>query len=62
MTRFLRSRVYRDSSGRWRWRIVAGNGRKVASSGEAFASKSNALRAQAHFLVAAADGRIVQWL
>lgn len=30
---------------RWYWRLVAGNGEIVAVSAEAFASKSNALRA-----------------
>ena len=37
--------VYEDTAGNYRWRAKAGNGEKVASSGEAFASKSNAQRA-----------------
>jgi uncharacterized protein YegP (UPF0339 family) len=37
--------VYRDLAGEYRWRIIAGNGRIVATSGEAFDSKSNAKRA-----------------
>lgn len=36
--------VYRASDG-WRWRLKASNGRKVADSGEAYASQANALRA-----------------
>lgn len=36
-------KVYEDSSGYWRWRLVAANGEKVAAS-EAYASKSNAIR------------------
>lgn len=37
--------IYRDKAGNYRWRLVANNGAKVASSGEAFASRSNATRA-----------------
>lgn len=37
--------VYADAGGSYRWRAKSGNGAKVASSGESFASKSNAQRA-----------------
>jgi uncharacterized protein YegP (UPF0339 family) len=37
--------VYADSSGAFRWRLVAGNGQTVASSGESFDSEANAKRA-----------------
>ena len=37
--------IYADSSGKYRWRLVSGNGQTVASSGEAFDSKSNTRRA-----------------
>jgi uncharacterized protein YegP (UPF0339 family) len=37
--------VYEDASGEWHWRLKAANGEIVVSSGEAFASKSNAERA-----------------
>ena len=37
--------VYEDASGEHRWRLKAGNGEIVASSGESFASKQNAERA-----------------
>lgn len=37
--------IYKDLAGKYRWRLVASNGEKVATSGEAFASKSNAARA-----------------
>ncbi len=37
--------IYADSRGGYRWRLVARNGQTVASSGEAFDSKSNARRA-----------------
>lgn len=37
--------VYEDSAGEWRWRVVAGNGRVIAASGESFASAWNAKRA-----------------
>lgn len=37
--------IYKDTGGKYRWRLVAGNGQTVASSGEAFESQSNARRA-----------------
>lgn len=37
--------VYLDADGQWRWTLIARNNRKIASSGESFDSKSNALRA-----------------
>ena len=40
-----RFEVYADAARLWRWRLIAANGQRVASSGEAFASKSNAQRA-----------------
>lgn len=46
--------VYKDESGQWRWRLVR-YGRNVAASGEAFASKPNAVRAAEAVLKAAGD-------
>jgi uncharacterized protein YegP (UPF0339 family) len=39
--------VYKGAGGRqrWRWRVVAANGRVVADSGEAYLTKWNAKRA-----------------
>lgn len=37
--------IYEDSGSKYRWRLVAGNGQTVASSGESFDSRSNARRA-----------------
>jgi uncharacterized protein len=37
--------IVKDAGGNYRWRLVAANGEKVATSGESFASKSNAKRA-----------------
>ena len=34
--------LYKDSSGGWRWRLVASNGKTVADSGESYTSKANA--------------------
>lgn len=36
--------LYQDSAEYWRWRLVANNGTKIASSGEAFASRQSAKR------------------
>lgn len=40
-----RVEVFRDTAGEWRWRVVAGNGRIIASSGESFTRKWSARRA-----------------
>lgn len=37
--------VYEDSANEYRWRLVAGNNRTVADSGEGYDSRSNAHRA-----------------
>ncbi len=37
--------IYSDSGGHYRWRLVSSNGQTIASSGESFASHSNAKRA-----------------
>jgi uncharacterized protein YegP (UPF0339 family) len=37
--------IYADSSGSYRWRLVASSGQTVATSGEGFSSKANAKRA-----------------
>jgi uncharacterized protein len=34
--------IYTDAAGRFRWRLKDGDGEKVASSGDSFASKSDA--------------------
>jgi uncharacterized protein YegP (UPF0339 family) len=40
-----RFEVYMDLGGKYRWPLKDGNGLKVATSGESFASQSNARRA-----------------
>jgi uncharacterized protein YegP (UPF0339 family) len=37
--------IYQDRREQWRWRLIANNGEKVASSGESFSTRSNAVRA-----------------
>ena len=34
-------RMYRDVQGSWRWRLVAGNGRIIADSGEGYHSRQD---------------------
>ena len=41
--------VYADTVGNHRWRLIATNGRKVATSGESFYSESNAKSAAQNF-------------
>lgn len=40
-----KTQIYTDSSGKWRWRVRARNGRTITASGEAFASRASAKRA-----------------
>lgn len=35
--------VYADAAGEWRWRLVAGNGRIIAESGEGYRQKQDCL-------------------
>jgi uncharacterized protein YegP (UPF0339 family) len=37
--------LFKDKGGKWRWHLIARNGRKTATSGESFSKKGNALRA-----------------
>ena len=45
MTAEYKFRIYPDINGEWRWKLVAPNGKRIATSGEAFDSHSNAVRA-----------------
>ncbi|MBI1931269.1 MAG: DUF1508 domain-containing protein [Ignavibacteriales bacterium] len=31
--------VYKDNAGQWRWRLIASNGRNIATSGEGYINK-----------------------
>jgi uncharacterized protein len=37
--------TFQDTAGQWRWRLKAGNGRKIATSGESFTRRADAMRA-----------------
>lgn len=37
--------VFKDAAGEWRWRLVAGNGKRIAGSGEGYKSKAACLAA-----------------
>jgi len=37
--------VFADAAGKYRWRLVASNGEKIATSGESFARHESASRA-----------------
>lgn len=50
--------VYPDKSGQYRWKLKADNGQIIASSGEAFDSKSNAKRAAENVRNVAGDADI----
>ncbi len=51
--------VYADQGGNYRWRLKAANGQTVASSGESFASRANAIVAAAESI---APGRPIRYL
>jgi uncharacterized protein len=51
--------IYADSAGKYRWRLKASNGEKIASSGESFASKESAKRA-AETVKATAGGASIE--
>jgi uncharacterized protein YegP (UPF0339 family) len=50
--------IYLDHEGRWRWRLVAANGDKVAASGQSFAVHANALRSARLCKLVAGSGRV----
>jgi uncharacterized protein YegP (UPF0339 family) len=52
--------LYADNSGKYRWRLQATNGQTIASSGQSFASKSNAHEAAETVRRAAPSGEIVE--
>ena len=52
--------VYADSSGKFRWRLESSNGQTIASSGEAFASKSNAREAAENVRVRAGEAAVTE--
>lgn len=50
--------AYEDLVGRWRWRLVAANGKTVATSGESYDSHWHALRAAENVRGVASAARI----
>jgi uncharacterized protein YegP (UPF0339 family) len=50
--------AYEDLVGKWRWRLLAGDGRTVATSGESFDSHWHALRAAENVRGVASGARI----
>jgi uncharacterized protein YegP (UPF0339 family) len=51
--------VYPDRTKKWRWKLMAANGQKVASSGESFDSKANAKRAAQAMKRTASNAEVV---
>jgi uncharacterized protein YegP (UPF0339 family) len=56
----MKFEIYADASGQYRWRLVAANGQNIASSGESFASKANAVRAAENVRDNAGSAAIVE--
>lgn len=51
--------IFKDVSGHYRWHLIAGNGTKIATSGEAFYSKENAIRAATNVKAIAPSALVV---
>jgi uncharacterized protein YegP (UPF0339 family) len=56
----MKFEIYADASGQYRWRLIAANGQNVASSGEPFSSKANAIRAAENVRDNAGSATIVE--
>ena len=56
----MKIEIYQDSSGKYRWRLVSSNGQTVATSGESFASKSNAREAAENVKARAGSAEVVE--
>jgi uncharacterized protein YegP (UPF0339 family) len=50
--------VYQDKGGEYRWRLKAGNGQTIATSGEGYSQKSSCLSAIESVKRAAAEAKI----
>ena len=50
--------AYEDLVGKWRWRLVAGSGKTIATSGESYGSHWHALRAAENVRAVAGGARI----
>jgi uncharacterized protein YegP (UPF0339 family) len=55
----MKFQIYADAGGKYRWRLVASNGRTAASSVEHFDSKANAWRAAEDIKANARNAEIV---
>ena len=55
--------IYQDASGLgfWRWRLLAGNGKIIADSGEGYSSKTNCKRAVDRVKEIAVDAKYSIW-
>ena len=52
----MKCKIYEDSAGEYRWKLIADNGKIVADSGEGYASKANARRAASRLFQAIYNG------
>jgi uncharacterized protein YegP (UPF0339 family) len=50
--------AYEDLVGKWRWRLVAGSGKTIATSGESYNSHWHALRAAENVRAVAGGAQI----
>jgi uncharacterized protein YegP (UPF0339 family) len=58
--RMYKFEVFKDKAGEFRWRLVAPNGQTIATGGEGYSSKSNALNGIASVKKNAPDAEVVE--
>lgn len=56
----MKFEIYADTGGGFRWRLVSSNGQTIASSGQSFASKANAVRAAENIRDNAGSAQVVE--
>jgi uncharacterized protein YegP (UPF0339 family) len=56
----LKFEIFPDAGGSYRWRLIAANGQAIATSGESFASKANAIRAAENVRDGAGSATVVE--
>ncbi len=54
-----RFEIFRDRAGEWRWRLVHRNGNIIATSGEGYTSKQNALKGMRSVMKNAPEAEVV---
>lgn len=57
----MRIECYEDASGKWRWRLLAGNNKVIADGSEGYSSRGNMARAIKRLSEMFAETPVVIW-